>query len=113
MRIIEKALRTNREKAYFFASIQGDEDLRRNLVKFVSRKSIKADSSNIQVFSDNNQALHFILSMFLHPGDSVIVDELSSPDVPCSVELAGGHVVRVPSDDGGLGHADALRSAKL
>ena len=53
-RIIEKILRTNREKAYFFASIQGDEDLRRNLVKFVSRKGIKADSSNIQVFSDNN-----------------------------------------------------------
>lgn len=101
-RIIEKILRTNREKAYFFASIQGDEDLRRNLVKFVSRKGIKADSSNIQVFSDNNQALHFILSMFLHPGDSVIVDELSSPDVPRSVELAGGHVVRVPSDDEGM-----------
>lgn len=53
-RIIEKIQRTNREKAYFFASIQGDEDLRRNLVKFVSRKGIKADSSNIQVFSDNN-----------------------------------------------------------
>lgn len=85
-------MRTNREKAYFFASIQGDEDLRRNLVKFVSRKGIKADSSNIQVFSDNNQALHFILSMFLHPGDSVIVDELSSPDVPRSVELAVEHL---------------------
>ena len=43
----------------------------------------------------------------------MIVAELSSPDVPRSVELAGGHVVRVPSDDGGLGRADALKSAKL
>ena len=101
-RIIEKILRTNREKAYFFASIQGDEELRRNLVRFLSRKGIKADPSNIQVFSDNNQALHFILSMFLHPGDVVIIDELASPDVPRSVELAGGRVVRVPSDGEGM-----------
>ena len=63
---------------------------------------IRTKASNIQIFSENNQALDFILQLMLSPGDGVIIDEIMSSDVYRTIELAGGKLITVPSDEHGM-----------
>ena len=98
----EKILKLSMEKAYFYTSYQGDAELRREITSFMATKGIKVNPSNVQIFAENNQALDFILNLMLSPGDGVIIDETMSADVYRTIQLAGGRVINVPSDEHGM-----------
>lgn len=98
----EKILRRSMDKAYFYTPYKGDPELCSEISKFLKMKGIKANQSNIQIFAENNQALDFILSLMLSPGDKVIIDETMSADVYRTIQLAGGEVVNVPGDEHGM-----------
>lgn len=98
----EKILKQSMEKAYFYTSYQGDGELRKEITRFMGTKGIKANPSNVQIFAENNQALDFILNLMLSPGDGVIIDETMSADVYRTIQLAGGRVINVPSDEHGM-----------
>lgn len=100
--VFEDVLKQSREKAYFYAPYQGDPELRKEISAFMATKGIKADPANVQVFSENNQALDFILNLMLTPGDGVIVDETMSADIYRTILLAGGKVINVPADEHGM-----------
>lgn len=87
---------------YFYNPYQGDKYLRHKLVSFFSTKGIKAGMSEIQILTETNQALDFLVALLLRPGDAVIVEEPISPDVYRAVELAGGKVITVPVDQNGI-----------
>ena len=87
---------------YFYNPYQGDKYLRHKLVSFLSTKGIKAGMSEIQILTETNQALDFLVALLLRPGDAVIMEEPVSPDVYRAVELAGGRVVTVPVDQDGM-----------
>ena len=87
---------------YFYNPYQGDKELRHKLVSFLSTKGIKAGMSEIQILTETNQALDFIVALILRPGDTVIMEEPVSPDAFRAVELAGGKVVTVPVDEDGM-----------
>lgn len=98
----EKILRQSAEKAYFYTAYQGDAELRKEVTAFMATKGIKANPSNVQIFAENNQALDFILSLMLSPGDGVLIDEIMSADVYRTIQLAGGRVITVPADEHGM-----------
>lgn len=101
--------RENR-KPFYFSPYQGDLDLRHRIIAFLRHKGIRANIGQVQVLSETNQALDFIVTAILQPGDRVIIEEPVSPDVYRVIELAGGKTVTVPVDRDGImcEHLEAL-----
>lgn len=92
---------------YFYSPYKGDKVLRQKLVSFLSTKGIKATTGEIQILSETNQALDFVVMLLVKPGDTVIMEEPVSPDPYRAMELAGAHIVTVPVDRDGM-NCDAL-----
>lgn len=89
---------------------QGDINLRKEIVGFLRKKGIKAETNEIQIVTETNQALDYIVSALLNPGDRIILEEPVSPDVYRVLELAGCVPVTVPVDEHGMmcDHLEAL-----
>ena len=100
--VFEEILSSSEDKAYFYVPYQGDPELIHEIVKYMASIGIRTKSSNIQIFKENTQALDFIVQLMLSPGDSVIVNEIMASDVYRTIELAGGKLITVPSDEHGM-----------
>ena len=100
--VFEKIVKQGREKAYFYSPYQGDLQLRQEIAKFLAGEGIKTDASHIQIFSENNQSLDFILNLMLKPGDKVLMEEATSPDVFRTFEVAGVELISAPMDENGM-----------
>lgn len=89
---------------------QGDINLRKEIISFLRKKGIKAETNEIQIVTETNQALDYIVSALLEPGDKIILEEPVSPDVYRVFELAGCVPVTVPVDEHGMmcDHLEAL-----
>lgn len=100
--VFDKILEDRKDKAYFYTPYQGDTELINEIVSFMSTKGIITKRQNIQIFTENNQALDFLMTMMLRPGDKVIVPEVLSPDAYRTIQFAGGELVTVPMDENGM-----------
>ncbi len=100
--VFAKILQSDEDKAYFYAPFQGDLEFRREIVKFMASKGIQTTPGEIQVFSENNQALDFIFGMMLSPGDKIVLAEPTSPDIVRAIQLAGAKALTVPLDEQGM-----------
>ena len=98
----ETILHNEQKKPVYLSPYQGDLDLRKCVQKFLREKSIRASLGQIQILTETNQALDFIVTTLLKPGDSVIVEEPVSPDMYRAIALAGCKVVTVPMDADGM-----------
>jgi len=98
----ESIFKSDRKEAYFYAPYQGDPELRKEIVKFMATKGINVDMGNIQIFTENNQAIDFIMSLMLRPGDKVLIEETTSPDVFRTIRVAGGELLTIPMDENGI-----------
>ena len=87
---------------YFYSPYKGDKVLRQQLVSFLSTKGIKATPGQIQILSETNQALDFLVTLLVKPGDTVIMEEAVSPDAYRAMELAGAHIATIPLDEEGI-----------
>ncbi|MCI8608665.1 MAG: PLP-dependent aminotransferase family protein [Firmicutes bacterium] len=87
---------------YFYSPYQGDKNLRQKLISFLSTKGVKATLGEIQILTETNQALDFIVTLLLKQGEVVLMEEPVSPDVYRTVELAGGKIITVPVDRDGM-----------
>lgn len=92
---------------YFYSPYKGDKGLRQKLIPFLSTKGIKATTKEIQILSETNQALDFVVMLLVKPGDTVIMEEPVSPDAYRAMELAGANIAAVPVDADGI-NCDAL-----
>ena len=88
--------------AYSLTPYQGNQQLRQNIAYFMQGRGIKAKPGEIQVLQETNQALDYLASLLIKPGDVVITEEPLSPDVYRTFALAGGKVVTVPIDEEGI-----------
>ena len=95
-------LREEGRKPFFLSPYQGDLTLRHKIIAYLRTKGIKAGLNQVQILSETNQALDFIVKSLLNPGDRVITEEPVSPDVYRVIELAGGRPVTVPVDENGM-----------
>lgn len=100
--VFEGILKRHQNKAYFYTPDQGDLELRREIVSFMNTKGIMTKPGNIQVFSENNQSLDFIMTLMLSPGDKVLTQEILSPDIYRTIQVAGGRLITVPMDENGI-----------
>ena len=87
---------------YCFSPYKGDRALRQKLVSFLGTKGIRASSGEIQILSETNQALDFIVTLLVKPGDSVVMEEPVHPDMSRAMELAGAKILTVPVDEDGM-----------
>lgn len=99
---IHQMLSHSQGKSYFHTPYAGDLTLRKHLASFLHGKGVAAEPSGIQVFSEMNQALDFLITLMLKPGDAVITEEPLSPDVYRTIKLAGGKIISVPVDEEGM-----------
>jgi 2-aminoadipate transaminase len=99
---IHQMLSHSQGKSYFHTPYGGDLVLRKHLAAYLHGKGVAADPTCIQVFSEMNQALDFLITLMLKPGDTVITEEPLSPDVYRTIKLAGGKIVSVPVDEEGM-----------
>lgn len=90
------------KKQYFYSPYQGNELLRKRIASFVSTKGIKANMSEIQIMSETNQALDFIATLLVKPGDVVMMEEPISPDAYRTMELVGARIITIPIDEDGM-----------
>jgi len=86
----------------FHCPYKGDRGLRQQVVSFLSTKGIHASVGEIQIVQEMNQAMLFLATLLIRPGDTVLMEEPASPDVYRIVELAGGKPVFVPVDRDGM-----------
>lgn len=89
-------------QAYFYTPYQGDLELRKEIAGFMRTKGVLTNPAQIQIFSENNQALDFLVTLLLSPGDKIITEESTSPDVYRAIQLAGADIITVPMDDEGM-----------
>ncbi|MGN0659478.1 MAG: PLP-dependent aminotransferase family protein [Emergencia sp.] len=87
---------------FFLSPYQGDMTLRQRIITYLRTKGIQAGISQVQILSETNQALDFIITAILKEGDKVIIEEPVSPDVYRVIELAGCRAVTVPVDENGM-----------
>lgn len=99
---IASILQEEGKRPFYLSPYQGDLALRQQIRTYLRTKGIRAETSQIQILSETNQALDFIVAALLNPGDSVIVEEPVSPDVYRVIELAGGKSITVPVDQDGM-----------
>lgn len=95
-------LREEGRRPFYLSPYQGDLTLRHKIIAYLRTKGIKAGLNQVQILSETNQALDFIVTSLLRPGDRVITEEPVSPDVYRVIELAGGKPVTVPVDENGM-----------
>lgn len=99
---IAKIVTEQGKKQYFYSPYQGDEHLRKQIVSYLSTKGIKATTGQIQILSETNQTLDFLVTLLIKPGDAVITEEPVSPDTYRTMELAGAKVITIPLDEEGV-----------
>ena len=90
------------KEAYSYTPYQGIYSLRQNIAHFMNNKGMKAKPNEIQIISETNQALDYLASLLIKPGDFVITEEPVSPDVYRTIALAGGKIITVPMDEEGI-----------
>lgn len=95
-------LHDEQKKPFYLSPYQGDLTLRKCILAFLREKSIRASLGQIQILSETNQALDFIVTALLKPGDRVLTEEPVSPDVYRAIELAGCKAVTIPMDEKGM-----------
>lgn len=75
-------------------------------------RAISCDAGQVFVFAGAQQAIHFIHSIVLEPGDTVWLEDPGAIGVRNSLITCGANVVPVPIDDEGLIVAEGLKLAR-
>ncbi|MEI8216917.1 MAG: PLP-dependent aminotransferase family protein [Eubacteriales bacterium] len=100
------------QDVYSYSPYQGILSFRQNLSRLLRGKGIHSHPGEIQVLTEMNQALDYIIELFIKPGDCVLTEEPISPDVFRGLKLAGAKVVTVPIDENGI-IAESIESLVL
>lgn len=99
---IASILKEEGRRQSFLSPYQGDLTLRKRIIAYLRTKGIGASIDQVQILSETNQALDFLIAALLNPGDKVIIEEPVSPDVYRVIELAGCRPITVPVDEDGI-----------
>ena len=76
--------------------------LKGNICKLLSEENIYVSKKNIQVVSETNQAIGFLMDLFLHDGDCIIAEEPIVPDNVSLFRLKRLKLVTVPMEKDGM-----------
>ncbi|MDR1028465.1 MAG: PLP-dependent aminotransferase family protein [Clostridiales Family XIII bacterium] len=101
-RIFLDLLTSGDEGIFARSHYQGLYALRAGLCAMLRMKGVDAAPSEIQIVSETNQALSCLAELFTERGDTIIVEEPTSPDIYRTFLLRGASVLSVPSERDGM-----------
>ncbi|MFR5857828.1 MAG: PLP-dependent aminotransferase family protein [Clostridia bacterium] len=78
------------------------ERLKGNICKLLSDENIYISKKNIQIVSETNQAIGFLVDLFLHEGDCILAEEPIVPDNVTLFRMKRLHLVTVPMEKDGM-----------
>ena len=85
---------------------QGELDetdrMKRNICRVLSRENMYVNPRNIQLVSETNQALDYLINLYLQEGDWVIAEEPILPDNSALIRNKGIRLATVPMEEDGM-----------
>lgn len=100
--ISSKLLAEAREGMLQYSPTEGQEDLRRYIVKFMANKGIDVDLKNILVTSGSQQGLDLVSKIFVNPGDKVFTEAPSYVGGLGAIRNYQGEIIGIGVDDQGI-----------
>lgn len=93
---------TSAGRSLQYSTTEGDPELRRRVADRLTVRGLPTDPEEILITSGSQQALTLIATVFLEPGDRVLVEDPSYLAALQAFQLAGAVLIPVPCDDEGL-----------
>ena len=85
---------------------QGELDetdrMKKNICRVLSRENMYVNPRNIQLVSETNQALDYLINLYLKEGDWVIAEEPILPDNSALIRNKGIRLATVPMEEDGM-----------
>lgn len=78
------------------------ERMKRNICRILAAENMYVSPKNIQIVSETNQALNYLMTLYLKEGDSVIVEEPIVPDNASIFRNKGLNMIPVPMERDGM-----------
>ncbi len=85
-----------------YSSADETQRLKKNICKILSGENIYVNPRNIQIVSETNQALNYLMALFLHQGDCILVEEPITPDNVSLFRQKELQLVTVPMEADGM-----------
>lgn len=82
--------------------IHETEVLKRNICGFLEERNMDVSPQNIQIVAETNQAISYLMLLYLRKGDHVVVEEPIIPDVLSIFLNHGIEVIPVPMREDGM-----------
>ena len=76
--------------------------LRENICKLLSNQNIYVTPKNLQLVAETNQAIVYIITLYLREGDTIVAEGPMVPDTYSIFYNRGINVVTVPMEDDGM-----------
>lgn len=81
----------------------GYQPLRQAIASFLNRsRGLRCAADNVAVFSNSQQALELVATLFVDGGDNVVVEDPGFVQARLTFLLRGAHILPVPVDEAGL-----------
>lgn len=78
------------------------ERMKRNICNILSSENMYINPRNIQIVSETNQALNYLMTLYLKPGDSIVVEEPIVPDNASIFRNKELKILTVPMEEDGI-----------
>jgi 2-aminoadipate transaminase len=85
-----------------YSTTEGDPELRRRIAERLTGRGLPTEPDELLITSGSQQALTLIASVFLEPGDRVLVEDPSYLAALQAFQLAGAVPIPVPCDEDGI-----------
>lgn len=77
-------------------------EIKGNICKILKNENIYVSEKNVQLVSETNQALNYLTSLYLSPGDTILVEEPITPDNASLFRNKGINTIMVPMEKDGV-----------
>ena len=100
----------NSEKDYMSGFGRETERLKENICRLLTRQNIYVMPKNVQIMGESNQAISYLITLYLREGDWIVAEEPIVPDNASIFYNRGIHIATVPMEEDGM-RMDMLEDA--
>lgn len=100
----------NSEKDYMTEFGKETEHLKGNICRLLTHQNIYVTPKNVQITGESNQAISYLITLYLGEGDWIVAEEPIVPDNASIFYNRGIHIATVPMEEDGM-RMDMLEDA--
>lgn len=101
---------SNSEKNHMAEFSRETERLKENICRLLTRQNIYVMPKNVQITGESNQAISYLITLYLREGDWIVAEEPIVPDNASIFYNRGIHIATVPMEEDGM-RMDLLEDA--